>query len=612
MIIEKKESMITVDKKLNTVLRNVDFNKIDSSTVISVNELVEEVSSAMNFFDDENLTTIEKNNNAILINSSQIENKKIESENNVINSDRRKNNDSCKIQRVLTKLHNFRKRLINGNDISQNNNVSTISINQNKDQEQEQDQNKDQDQNKNPNLHLANIHICDSFDKKSEIESDKDLTEGNLFRNKNWRFEQRPPEEQLLKFSAGEVPTFEFVCKTKFGNDKSTEFCYSDNKLKNNYSENQNQTDNSGNLISNDSMLNTDNSDILKNESNNTAINLETKIMNLNIMKDKISDGNKQNYISNYSSAVAQELEQNTAKITEKNTERINVTENIENNKPFIFSVFKDEESLADDDKTFDTNLEKTVDQNLDQNLDKVIDKDIDLNISSSSKLLITMGLKKSYYKSKLKIPVLNGVNFTAYSGEFVSITGQSGSGKSTLLHLLGTLDKPEAGEIIFEGKRIDNLSVSIRDKLRNRCIGFIFQFYNLLPEFTALENVLSPLMIRDGVLRYFINRRNYIERAKELLNRVGLLHRLKHRPNELSGGEIQRVAIARSLIIEPKLLLADEPTGNLDSASAKDVIRILRELNKECNLTIVMVTHDNSVASIADRIVKMSDGVIN
>ncbi|MDR1923017.1 MAG: ABC transporter ATP-binding protein [Planctomycetaceae bacterium] len=226
--------------------------------------------------------------------------------------------------------------------------------------------------------------------------------------------------------------------------------------------------------------------------------------------------------------------------------------------------------------------------------------------------LLCTRELTKSYVKGKLKIPVLNGANFTAYCGEFVSITGQSGSGKSTLMHLLGALDKPDSGEIFFDGVRIDNLSSSMRDRLRNRKIGFIFQFYNLLPEFTALENVLSPLMIRDGVLRYFFRRREYISRGVELLRRVGLMHRIKHKPSELSGGEIQRVAIARSLIIEPKLLLADEPTGNLDSASAKEVIKILRELNEENNLTIVMVTHDKSIAASADRIVKMSDGIID
>ncbi len=225
--------------------------------------------------------------------------------------------------------------------------------------------------------------------------------------------------------------------------------------------------------------------------------------------------------------------------------------------------------------------------------------------------LLTTEGLTKSYYKKKLKIPVLKGVTFHVDPGEFISIVGQSGSGKSTLLHLLGTLDKPESGTIHFEGRRIDNLSSSKRDRLRNHSIGFIFQFYHLLPELTMLENVLSPLMIRESSLSYFFKRKRYIERARQLLDQVGLSHRLKHKPNELSGGEMQRAAIARALIAEPKILLADEPTGNLDAASAREVIELLRRLKDQWNLTIVMVTHDSGIADTADRVVRMVDGVI-
>ncbi|MDR0869883.1 MAG: ABC transporter ATP-binding protein [Planctomycetaceae bacterium] len=228
------------------------------------------------------------------------------------------------------------------------------------------------------------------------------------------------------------------------------------------------------------------------------------------------------------------------------------------------------------------------------------------------SPLLQAVGLAKSYYKKKLRIAVLKGVDFAVQKSEFVSIVGQSGSGKSTLLHLLGTLDNPEYGEIHFEGQRIDNLPTAKRDKLRNRSIGFIFQFYHLLPELTTLENVLSPLMIRDGFFKYFCFRRRYIERAKDLLEQVGLSHRLKHKPCELSGGEMQRAAIARALIAEPKILLADEPTGNLDSVSAKEIITLLQTLKAEKNLTVVMVTHDNLVAAVADRIVRIADGVIN
>jgi lipoprotein-releasing system ATP-binding protein len=225
--------------------------------------------------------------------------------------------------------------------------------------------------------------------------------------------------------------------------------------------------------------------------------------------------------------------------------------------------------------------------------------------------LLQAESLSKSYYKKKLKIPVLKGVDFSVRKGEFVSIVGQSGSGKSTLLHLLGTLDNPEFGSILFEGQRVDNLSIKKRDKLRNYDIGFIFQFYHLLPELTTLENVLSPLMIREGLFGYFTKRRKYTARAKDILDKVGLSHRLKHKPCELSGGEMQRAAIARALIAEPKILLADEPTGNLDSVSAKEIIELLQTFNRDHNVTIVMVTHDNSIAAVADRIVKIADGKI-
>jgi lipoprotein-releasing system ATP-binding protein len=227
------------------------------------------------------------------------------------------------------------------------------------------------------------------------------------------------------------------------------------------------------------------------------------------------------------------------------------------------------------------------------------------------NELLRTENLTKSYYRKKLKIPVLKGVNLSVRVGEFVSIIGQSGSGKSTLLHLLGTLDNPESGAVYFEGQRIDNLPIVRRDYLRNRSIGFIFQFYHLLPELTTLENVLSPLMIREGIWGYFFRRGTYLEKAKTLLDKVGLSHRLKHKPCELSGGEMQRAAIARALISEPKILLADEPTGNLDSTSATEIMELLRRLNKEQKLTIVMVTHDNTIANTADRIVRMVDGVI-
>ena len=172
--------------------------------------------------------------------------------------------------------------------------------------------------------------------------------------------------------------------------------------------------------------------------------------------------------------------------------------------------------------------------------------------------------LHKSYRRGRVSVPVLRGVDFKVEAGEFTAIIGQSGSGKSTLLHLLGTLDVPDQGSVFFGDRRIDNLRPIKRDRIRNQQIGMIFQFYHLLPELNMLENVLAPKMIQSGVFSYMMQRRRYIERAKSLLDLVGLSHRLSHKPRELSGGEMQRTAIARALMSEPTLLLADEPTGNL------------------------------------------------
>ena len=225
--------------------------------------------------------------------------------------------------------------------------------------------------------------------------------------------------------------------------------------------------------------------------------------------------------------------------------------------------------------------------------------------------LLSARKLAKSYRRGKHTVPVLKGVDFALRPGEFTAVVGQSGSGKSTLLHLLGTLDAPDAGEIYFEGNRIDNLPTVSRDVLRNRHFGMIFQFYHLLPELSALENVLMPLMINQGVFRYWRQRREHRERAEHLLELVGLSHRLKHKPRELSGGEMQRAAIARALIAGPQLLLADEPTGNLDRDTGREILEILRTLNAEQNLSIVMVTHDNAIAAQADRTVRLTEGCV-
>jgi len=224
---------------------------------------------------------------------------------------------------------------------------------------------------------------------------------------------------------------------------------------------------------------------------------------------------------------------------------------------------------------------------------------------------LIAVDLKKSFRKGDIEVPVLMGLSIGVRKGEFLAIVGQSGSGKSTLLHLLGTLDAPDKGEIHFDGRRIDNLPASERDRLRNGRFGMIFQFYHLLPELTTLENVLAPLMITESALGYFRHRRRHQSAATELLKMVGLKHRLKHKPRELSGGEMQRAAIARALVAGPELLLADEPTGNLDRGTGREIIRILRDLNRQQELTIVMVTHDPQIAEQADRVVRLIDGRI-
>src|SRR5436190_17381094 len=195
--------------------------------------------------------------------------------------------------------------------------------------------------------------------------------------------------------------------------------------------------------------------------------------------------------------------------------------------------------------------------------------------------MLTATNLHKSYRRHKVVVPVLRGVDLDVHPGEFLSVIGSSGSGKSTLLHLLGTLDKPDDGTILLDGRRIDDLPAVERDALRNKTFGFIFQFYHLLPELSALENVLIPAMIELPVLGWWGRRRELRRRATELLERVGLGHRLKHKPRELSGGEMQRAAIARALIARPRVLLADEPTGNLDTATGGEVVRLLRDLNR-------------------------------
>ncbi len=232
------------------------------------------------------------------------------------------------------------------------------------------------------------------------------------------------------------------------------------------------------------------------------------------------------------------------------------------------------------------------------------------LRIATTNAMSVS-NLHKSYRKGKLEVPVLKGVDLEIVEGDFTAIVGQSGSGKSTLLHLLGTLDAPDSGEIHFQEGRIDNLPPRKQEHLRNSEFGMIFQFYHLLPELTTLENVLIPRMVRDGFFTYLRNKRKYKKRATELLEMVGMGHRLTHKPNQLSGGEMQRTAIARSLISEPSVLLADEPTGNLDSENGREVMDTLTALRKNENLTVVMVTHDNALAAKADRVINLVNGKV-
>ena len=225
--------------------------------------------------------------------------------------------------------------------------------------------------------------------------------------------------------------------------------------------------------------------------------------------------------------------------------------------------------------------------------------------------MLEAHNLCKTYRRHAVQVRVLADLNLEVQTGEFLSIVGASGSGKSTLLHLLGTLDTPDSGRVLLDGERIDDLPSRDRDRLRNRTFGYIFQFYHLLPELNMIDNVLMPAYIGLSTLGWWQSRRQWRKRAEELLSKVGLSHRLKHRPRELSGGEMQRTAIARSLLMNPRVLLADEPTGNLDAVSGGEIVRILRDINRDEGVTIVMVTHNTEIVSATDRVVRMVNGVV-
>jgi lipoprotein-releasing system ATP-binding protein len=219
--------------------------------------------------------------------------------------------------------------------------------------------------------------------------------------------------------------------------------------------------------------------------------------------------------------------------------------------------------------------------------------------------LLEATNIHKAYTDIKKPISVLKGINLKIVEGEFAAIVGPSGAGKSTLLHILGGLDSPTSGSVSLEGENIYSLNDGQLADLRNKKIGFVFQFYHLLPEFTLLENVLLPGLIKNAKSAAIM------DRAKHLLKQAGLDDRLEHFPSQLSGGERQRAAVVRSLINNPKLLLCDEPTGNLDSKAGEGIVSLIKKISKEIRMSVVLVTHNMDLAGLADRIYHLNDGVL-
>lgn len=220
-----------------------------------------------------------------------------------------------------------------------------------------------------------------------------------------------------------------------------------------------------------------------------------------------------------------------------------------------------------------------------------------------SDPILRVSELKKTFSKNGVEINVIKGINIDIYEGDFITIMGPSGAGKSTFLHILGTLDNPSEGDIFFRGRNVKEFTEDEESKFRNEKVGFVFQFYHLLQDFNVIENIMMPLLIKR------LNQADAIAKAENFLEIMGLKDRRDHKPGELSGGEQQRVAIARALVNEPEIILADEPTGNLDRKTGKEVLDYLLSINEQLSSTLILVTHDPEIGSIGERKMKMVDG---